>query len=346
MSEDNSLEQKAISGLLEKVSDWYLPSSDPIAGFAYPGPITIKDHQLLYTPVSKLFSLCEAVLKKEERKTHGQVEKDDFVVKFDKFSYRMHVIRDSIDGPVFTLRKSPDYIPSVKKLGMPNGIHDILLHQKLSSGGLIFISGETGNGKSTTCAAVVKERLEKFGSFCLTIEDPPEMPLHGVHQLGRCIQTEVSGGDWGGAMKAAMRCYPSTSGSMLYVGETRDPIVAAETLKIATNGHLVLTTLHAENLENAIRRFISLASSKGGMDRAEVNQTLASVFRLGIHQKLMRNPSNNERRLEASFLFSPNNRSPVGQKLKKDESSFNNEIQLQETKLSSRGVNAILEDWK
>lgn len=326
-----------ISKVIAQISDWYLPISDPIKGWIYPGSVDIENQEILLTPATKLFDLCKRFYDKDS-------EADDFVVKYDRFSYRVHVIKDSIDGPLFALRKTPEVIPSLKALGMPEGFSEILLHPKLSSGGLIFISGETGNGKSTTCAATVKERMNAFGSFCLTIEDPPEMPLHGRHGAGRCVQTEVTRGRWGDAMKAAMRCYPSTSGSMLYVGETRDPVVASETLRIATNGHLVLTTVHAENLESAMRRFMSLANS-GGMHKDEVAQTMASVFRLGIHQKLLKNTTNNARRLDVSFLLSPSNRSPVGQKLKKDDTSFQNEIQIQKTKLEAKGVASVLVDW-
>lgn len=318
------------------ITDWYIPHQEPLSGWVYPGPVQIQDHP-------RLFEMCAKMLKLCVEKTKGGYE--EFVVRVNNRTYRGHRI-NSIQGFIYALRRLPDTVPSLDKLGMDAAIRQILLHKNLSRGGLVLVCGETGQGKSTTCAATVKERMEQLGSFCLTVEDPPEMPLHGIHGKGRCVQTEVQAGQWAEAMKGAMRCYPTVSGSMLYVGETRDQETAAEVLRIATNGHLVLTTLHAENLESSVRRYVSMATAS--MVSSEVNAIMASSFRLAIHQHLVDEPGPNgqtRKRLKVEFLFSANGRSPVAQKLRTGADSLNNEIQQQKMILKNKGAAGIMEAW-
>lgn len=331
------LVESPIPGPEDLITDWYLPNSDALEGFIYPGPVEIKEHP-------RLFDMAAQMLKMSQERTKGG--RVDFSIRIGGRSYRGHKISGAITGPFFTLRRLPDYVPSLEKLGVPATIRQLLLHQKLCRGGLVLVCGETGQGKSTTCAATVKERMEELGSFCMTIEDPPEMPLNGRHGKGRCIQTEVEDGNWALAMKEAMRCYPATSGSMLYVGEIRDRETAAESLRIATNGHLVLSTLHAESLETAIQRYQSLASHYLGT--ADTQFIMASSFRLAIHQELQDEifQGRSRKRLKASFLFSENGRSPVAQKIKAGTESLNNEIRMQEMAMRNGGAEAVLSMWK
>lgn len=319
----------------EIITDWYLPESNPLDGFVYPGPVPIQEH-------ARLYEMANHMLQMAKEKTSSGYE--EFVVRMNDRSFRGHKIM-TITGPVYALRRLPAYIPTLDKLGMDAAVRQILLHKDLSRGGLVMVCGETGQGKSTTCASTVKERMTNLGSFCLTVEDPPEMPLHGPHGKGRCLQTEVQSGKWGDAMRGAMRCYPTVSGSMLYVGETRDPETAAEVLRIATNGHLVLTTVHADGLDSAIRRYMSLASA--AMVESEVRNIMASSFRLALHQQLSTDANPNggvKKRLKVGFLFSPNNRSPVAQKMRTGE-NLNNEIRMQEMTLKNKGAAGIMEMW-
>lgn len=329
--------EAAVPSPEELITDWYLPESDALEGFIYPGPVQIKEFP-------RLFDMATQMLKMSKERTKGG--KVDFTIRIAGRSYRGHKMGSTVTGAMFVLRRLPDYVPSLEKLGVPMTVRQLLVHPSLSKGGLVLVCGETGQGKSTTCAATVKERMERMGNFCMTIEDPPEMPLHGRHGLGRCIQTEVEDGDWAEAMKGAMRCYPTTSGSMLYVGETRDRETAAESLRIATNGHLVLSTLHAESLETAIQRYQSLASHYLGA--ADTQFIMASSFRLAIHQELKDEVHQNRsrKRLTASFLFSPNGRSPVGQKIRAGTESLNNEIKMQEMAMRNGGAEAVLGMWK
>ena len=74
---------------------------------------------------------------------------------------------------------------------------------------------------------------------------------------------------------------------------------------------------------------------------------MASSFRLALHQKLVDENGPNgvsKKRLKVGFLFSPNNRSPVAQKLRTGE-NLNNEIRMQELALKNSGASGIMEMW-
>jgi Tfp pilus assembly pilus retraction ATPase PilT len=324
----------------DHITDWYLPEKNFARGFIYPGGVPIGDHALLIEAAKGLIEICK-------EKTSGGY--DEFVVKYNDRAYRGHKI-DTIEGYVYALRRLPDQIPTLEALGMDPAIRQVLLDSWLGRGGLVIICGETGQGKSTTCAAMVKERMVQHGSFCLTVEDPPEMPLHGNHgEKGRCLQTEVKSGDFAAAMRGAMRCYPSVNGSLLYVGETRDSETAAEVLRIATNGHLVLTTLHAQDVTSAMKRFVGLAGDK--MNSDEVRGILASAFRVIIHQTLetqrARNGEHARKKLLIDFLLSHGSSSPVAQKIRQSGADgLENDRIMQKNTLQAQGVRGLLSLWK
>lgn len=333
------LNDQEIKTALEQITDFYLPDEDPLKGFFYPNSSNIADYKFLYEVVEKLMAQCR------EKTEHGY---DEFVVRAYERSYRGHSI-ETIDGKYFALRRMPLSVPSLQDLGLDPALKKVLMSESLNKGGLVLICGETGQGKSTTCAATIKERMQQLGSFCLTVEDPPEMPLHGTHGQGRCLQTEAHTGSFGEAMRGAMRCYPTVNGSILYVGETRDPETAAEVLRIAMNGNLVFTTLHAQDVPSGLKRLMSLASSRLN-DNSEAADILASVFRVGMHQVLepMRPLPGQppKKKLTVSFLLSHAPTTPVANKIRKNElNALGTDMQQQQTILRNHGAPALLKMW-
>lgn len=324
---------------LAVISDWYIPESDPLDGFIYPKAQGIRPLLFLHDTARRLLDQCM------DRTATGY---DEFVVRVHERSYRGHRI-ETVSGPYFALRRMPTTIPTLESLGLNKSLRQVLMSPGLNKGGLILICGETGQGKSTTCAATIRERMIELGSFTLTVEDPPEMPLHGIHGTGRCLQTEVKSGNFADAMRGAMRCYPTVNGSILYVGETRDSESAAEVLRIAMNGNLVFTTLHAQDVPSALRRLLSLASTRMGEDEAAT--ILATVFRVGMHQTLesVRAIAGKQalKKLSVEFLLSDSARSPVANKIKKREmNGLGTDIQQQKVVLDKNGAEALMSMWK
>jgi twitching motility protein PilT len=203
---------------------------------------------------------------------------------YDKNIFRVERVQ-TLTGTAYNARKMPRKTPEVSKLGLPDGLTRHLLSLNRKSG-LILWGGPTGMGKTTSVSSLLKKFLEREGGFAYTIEDPPELPLDGVYNskrggLGLCKQTEPPNADWGYALKSALRSRPH----YILVGEIRSPEAAGQLLRAATSGHLVLSTIHANSVEDAINSIVKYASA-GDMS-LDLAYDLLSRGLLGVvHQRL------------------------------------------------------------
>ena len=207
-----------------------------------------------------------------------------YSMHFGDSLYRIERIK-TVSGIHYTARRMPKTVPDVYQLGMP----EILVNHLTSlnkATGLILLCGPTGMGKTTTATALLKFFLENEGGFAYTIEDPPEMPMDGLYHakkggLGLCKQTEVVNNNWELGLRSALRSKPR----YILVGETRTAETAAELLRAATSGHLVISTIHANNLEDGLTSLIKYAAASG-MNEGLAADLLARGILGVIHQKL------------------------------------------------------------
>jgi Tfp pilus assembly pilus retraction ATPase PilT len=326
----------------DQIVDWYLPEGNELGG-----RVVIEG---AFVELSEL-PQCEAYLELVKKQLEALGSDTDFNLKVDwgkKSERRRHKYRGhrqaSIEGDFIVLRKMPLEVPDLKTLGLPDSIKNLLMHEQLKRGGLIMICGEPGNGKSTTTAAMIRDRLKKYGGFCLTLENPVEMPLHGRHGQGYCLQTPVEEGDFERSLSSAMRCYPTAINAMLFLGEVRSAETAAEALRIANNGHLVITTLHASNVITCLKRILALAKTKN-MSDDEATALLSSSLKLVLHQKLVMD-ERGQKTLATSFLFSPDNQSPVANRIR--SGSIDNmvtEVEQQNQMLKVNQLQKQLDQW-
>ncbi len=207
-----------------------------------------------------------------------------YLLTFHGRNYRVERTVAS-DGAQYCARKMPTVVPSLRELGMQPGLYNHLI-SIAGSCGLILLAGATGSGKSTTCAALIQEYLRRKGGYCFTIEDPIELPLDGVYttpnnELGLCKQTTPPNGSWAEGIKSALRSKPK----YIYLGEIRSPDVASEALRAATSGHLVLSTIHANNVTDAINALVKYAASSG-ISEDMAYELVANGFLGCLHQVL------------------------------------------------------------
>lgn len=205
----------------------------------------------------------------------------------------------SIYGVTFCMRKMPKKVPDLEMLGYPPALVEYLAGLGKAAG-LILISGATGSGKTTTISSLLREYLIQHGGFAYTIEDPFEMPLDGEYQavngsIGMCKQTQPINDDWGASLRSALRSRPR----YIMVGEIRNPAAASECLRAATSGHLVLSTIHANNVADAIDAIVKHAAA--GEMSEELAFDLLSRGVLGIiHQTLI---GTGKKRPVVQYLF-------------------------------------------
>jgi len=120
--------------------------------------------------------------------------------------------------------------------------------------GLITVTGPTGSGKSTTLYAILQKR-NKPGISISTMEDPVEVHLDGLKQAQ--INPNI-GLDFAKLFPYELRHDPD----VIFVGEIRDKATADAALRAAMTGHLVLTTLHANDALSAIDRLLDLGAER------------------------------------------------------------------------------------
>lgn len=239
----------------------------------------------------RLFSLYSKV------DPHIQLGTRRFRVENGDMSFRCQMGENATHSDI-QLRVLPTDVPSLADLSMPAAWRALMLDQSLLNGGLVLITAPNGQGKTTTASAIVRSRLERYAGLANTCEDPIELPLQGTWGKGLCYQRpanderdeESPGEGYHRALIDALRQFPAITGggTILFVGEIRDARTAAETLKAASNGHLVVATIHARSAAGAVRRMATLASSGGdGMDPETARDTLAENLRGIFYQRLL-----------------------------------------------------------
>lgn len=220
-----------------------------------------------------------------------------YSLRYKGYNYRVERTM-ALEGEQYCVRKMPANIPELERLGLPQGVCRQLL-SLVNKSGLILFTGATGSGKSTSIASLIKKYLQLQGGYAFTIEDPIEMPLDGVYttdsgDLGLCKQTMPPAGVWAEGIKSALRSKPK----YIYVGEIRSPEAAVELLRASASGHLVLSTIHGNNVTDAINSLGKYASSSG-ISEEMAYEMIANGFLACVHQQLEGSP----RRLKAEAIF-------------------------------------------
>ena len=143
-----------------------------------------------------------------------------------------------------------------KTFGMREKNYEKMKRILRSPGGILYLTGPTGCGKTTTLYMIL-EYLAKQPVNIVTIEDPVERYLPGTSQMQ---VNEQAGITFEAGLRAVLRQDPD----IIMVGETRDPETAKISVRAAITGHLVLSTLHTKSAAGTLIFAVSRAVSHGG----------------------------------------------------------------------------------
>jgi twitching motility protein PilU len=140
-------------------------------------------------------------------------------------------------------------IPDFESLGLPPVVQDLALLRR----GLLLVVGAAGSGKSTTLASMIDHRARNSQGHILTIEDPIEYLF--THDRCTVDQREVGidTHSFADALRNAMRQAPD----IIMIGEIRDRETMEHAIAYAETGHLCVSTLHAANASQALKRIIN-----------------------------------------------------------------------------------------
>lgn len=223
---------------------------------------------------------CEALiypLLSQEQKDYVKVNKElDFGYQYlDKGRFRTNVYHAQ-GGTAAALRLIPNRIKTVDELQLPPIFHEFTQYKQ----GLVLLTGPTGEGKSTTLAALIDEINAQRAEHILTVEDPIEF----VYQPKKSIisQREVNSDTlgWDIALKSALREDPD----IVLVGEMRDYETIAAAITVAETGHLVFATLHTASAAQTIDRIIDVFP---GSQQGQIRQQLAATIQAVVSQRLL-----------------------------------------------------------
>jgi twitching motility protein PilT len=174
------------------------------------------------------------------------------------------------------MRKLPIAVPSIKQLNLPP-IFEKIAREK---NGIVFVTGATGSGKTTSLAAILNEINENFPVHVITLEDPVEL-IHS-HKKATFNQRELGSDFYTFAygLRAALRQTPK----VILVGEIRDRETMEIALTAAETGHLVLTTLHTIDAPQTLNRVLGFFDQE---EEKQVRNRLAGSLRWVVGQRLI-----------------------------------------------------------
>jgi twitching motility protein PilT len=198
--------------------------------------------------------------------------------------YRAALIRARGSGPepgpgwTWCLRRLANAPLDLHEMGLPKSVADQI--QGLGrERGLALISGSFGSGKTTTASSCLRTWVRAYGEVGVTLEDPPEVPLHSVSGEGEIYQIEIPEHDFPKGIRAARRWGPR----YVMLGDVQTPEAAQELLRISLSGPMVVSTIHASDPVRAIINLVSFASDV--MSEELARDMVAESLQVVLHQE-------------------------------------------------------------
>lgn len=265
----------------KSASDVYLSAATPILIKINGQILQLSDQPLTAAQPRQLLAELLTPSQLEDLDDNGELNVGIGINGVGSFRLSAFRQRGSI-AAVF--RCIPHHIPTLGSLNVPEILNTLILEKR----GLILLVGATGTGKSTTVAAMIEQRNQQLAGHILTIEDPIEFIFNNKRsmvnqrEVGRDTQSLQI------ALKNALRQAPDC----IYIGEIRDRETMTMAISYSLSGHLVVSTLHANNSYHALGRILSFYSPES---RGALLADLASGLRAVVSQRLVRLASGGRR---------------------------------------------------
>jgi len=199
--------------------------------------------------------------------------------------FRINIFRQRNEISIVARNIKMD-IPQFEALGLPDILKEVIMAKR----GLVLFVGATGSGKSTSLASLIDYRNTNSAGHIITIEDPVEY----VHRHKKCIVNQREVGVDTRSFQKALKNTLRQAPDVILIGEVRDRETMEHCLAFAETGHLAISTLHANNANQALDRIINFFPEER---RAQLLMDLSSNIRAFVSQRLI--PTTDGKRVAA-----------------------------------------------
>jgi twitching motility protein PilU len=189
--------------------------------------------------------------------------------------FRINIFKQRNETSIVARNIKTD-IPQFDSLGLPEILKDVVMSKR----GLVLFVGGTGSGKSTSLAALIDHRNSTSSGHIITIEDPVEF----VHKHKKSVINQREVGVDTRSYKAALKNTLRQAPDVILIGEVRDRETMEHALEFAETGHLAISTLHANNANQALERIINMFPEER---RPQLLMGLSQNLRAFVSQRLL-----------------------------------------------------------
>ena len=194
-------------------------------------------------------SLAQEIMNDKQKREFAEKPEMNLALSLSGIGrFRVNIFKQRSEVAM-VIRNIVTEIPRIDDLGLPKVLEKVIMYKR----GLILFVGGTGSGKSTSLAALIDHRNTNSKGHIITIEDPVEY----IHPHKGCIinqrEVGVDTDSFADALKNTLRQAPD----VILIGEIRDRETMEHALAFAETGHLAISTLHANNANQALDRIIN-----------------------------------------------------------------------------------------
>ncbi|PCJ93544.1 MAG: hypothetical protein COA46_00390 [Porticoccaceae bacterium] len=224
---------------------------------------------------SQVHELVYAMLSDEQMRLFEETSELNIALRVQTVGrFRINVFRQ-MGSIALVARHIQSQIPSLESLGLPVILKELIMVPR----GLVLLVGGTGTGKSTTLASMIDYRNSHKTGHILTIEDPVEFVHEHKKSLVNQREVGLDTDSYSIALKNAMREAPD----VILIGEIRDQETMKSAMAYAETGHLCISTLHANNANQAIDRILNFFPDEA---HKQLLQDLSLNLRAVVSQRL------------------------------------------------------------
>ncbi len=195
-----------------------------------------------------VLDIIDGIMTAEQREEFHSTRECQFAISLEgtaRFRVSAFYQRNSVG---MVCRRIETRIPSFEELDLPESLSALAMEKR----GIIIMVGATGTGKSTTLAAMLGYRNQNASGHIITIEDPIEF----VHKHRKSLVTQREVGIDTESFEVALKNTLRQAPDVILIGEIRTREAMEQAITFAETGHLCLTTLHANNANQAMDRIL------------------------------------------------------------------------------------------